>query len=86
METPATKIYVVEPTDDDHFHWWEMGRKQGSDPFPPVDTLPAKLLTEQIARNRHSDGANYLYADWHVKWGRFSQLWGTTQETNAFWP
>ncbi|HZO87732.1 MAG TPA: type II secretion system protein [Chthonomonadaceae bacterium] len=28
VETPAAKVYVVEPTDDDHFHWWEMGRKK----------------------------------------------------------
>ena len=86
VETPAAKVYVIEPTDDDHFHWWEMGRKKLNDPIPPLDKLPAKLLTEQVAQTRHSDGANYLFADWHVKWARFSQLWGTTRVTNAFWP
>jgi len=57
-----------------------------SDPFPSVEELPVKLLTEQVARTRHSDGANYLFADWHVKWAHFSTLWGTTRDTNAFWP
>lgn len=86
VETPSSKIYVVEPTDDDHFHWWEMGRKQQSDPIPPVSQLPPKLFKEQIAGTRHSEGADYLYADGHVKWARFSTLWGPTRDTNAFWP
>jgi prepilin-type N-terminal cleavage/methylation domain-containing protein/prepilin-type processing-associated H-X9-DG protein len=86
VETPADKVYVVEPTDDDHFHWWEMGRSQPGDPYLPVEKLPEKQLIEQIARTRHSGGANYLSADWHVKWSHFERLWGTTRDTNAFWP
>ena len=83
---PASKVYVVEPTDDDHFHWWELGRAVLSDLYLPQDKLPLKKLVEQVARTRHSEGANYLFADWHVKWSRFERLWGTTRETNAFWP
>ena len=85
-EKPAEKVYVLESTDDDHFHWWEMGRKKQSDPYLTLDQLPQKSRREQTAPIRHSEGANYLYADQHVKWSRFAPLWGTTQATNAFWP
>lgn len=86
VDKPAAKVYVVESTDDDHVHWWEWGRKQESDPFRPVAQLPQKPLNEEVARKRHAEGANYLFADMHVKWAKFETLWGTTQETNAFWP
>lgn len=86
VEIPADKIHVLESVDDDHFHWWEMGRKKMSDPYLPLDQLPRKALDEQTARTRHSEGANYLYADQHVKWSRFARLWGPARETNAFWP
>ncbi len=86
VEKPAEKVYVLESTDDDHFHWWNLKRKQHSDPYPTLDKLPQKLLNEQTAPKRHSEGANYLYADQHVKWAGLASLWGTTRETNAFWP
>ena len=86
VEAPSSKIYLVEPTDDDHFHWWQLGRTVPGDPYSTLDQLPQDKLLEQVAMKRHSEGANYLYADWHVKWARLSQLWGTTRETNAFWP
>jgi prepilin-type N-terminal cleavage/methylation domain-containing protein/prepilin-type processing-associated H-X9-DG protein len=86
VEKPSEKVYVLESTDDDHFHWWEMGRKQQSDPMPVRNQLPPKQLNEQVAMTRHSEGANYLFAEGHVKWSRFDPLWGTTRETNAFWP
>ena len=28
VEKPAEKVHVLESADDDHFHWWEMGRKR----------------------------------------------------------
>lgn len=86
LERPADKVYVLESTDDDHFHWWNLGRKQQSDPYLPLSQLPQKQLNQQIAAARHSEGSNYLYADTHVKWARLANLWGVTRETNAFWP
>jgi prepilin-type processing-associated H-X9-DG protein/prepilin-type N-terminal cleavage/methylation domain-containing protein len=86
IESPTSKVYLLESTDDDHFHWWEMGREASTDPYLPLDQLPQKILAEQVAAKRHGDGANYLYADWHVKWARMESLWGKTRDTNAFWP
>jgi len=86
VETPSSKVYVLESTDDDHFHWWELGRAQASDPWRPLDQLPQKQLLAQTAGRRHGAGANYLYADGHVKWARLDRLWGLTHDTNAFWP
>jgi prepilin-type processing-associated H-X9-DG protein len=86
VERPSEKAYVLESTDDDHFHWWEMGRTQPSDPYLTLAQIPPKILHEQVAQTRHSGGAIYLFADWHVKWAHLSALWGTTQQTNAFWP
>ena len=85
-ESPSSKAYVVESIDDDHFHWWVIGRTAVSDPYLTIANLPQKRLVEQLAATCHSGGANYLYADGHTKWARFENLWGTTRETNAFWP
>ena len=86
VSQPAEKVYLLESTDDDHFHWWELGHPGKPSPILPLDQLPAKQLAEQVAQARHDKGANYLFADGHVKWARFPNLWGITQETNAFWP
>jgi prepilin-type N-terminal cleavage/methylation domain-containing protein/prepilin-type processing-associated H-X9-DG protein len=83
---PARKVYVLESTDDDHFHWWELGRSKVNDPIPPLEQLPQKELMTQVAMTRHNGGAEYLFADGHVKWAQFASMWGTTRETNAFWP
>lgn len=86
MEKSAEKVYVIEITDDDHFHWWNLGRKQQADPYLTLNKLPQKQLGDQTAVLRHSEGSNYLYADTHVKWARLPSLWGVTRDTNAFWP
>jgi len=86
VEKPAEKIYFLESTDDDHFHWWELGHPGKTSPILPLSQLPMKQLNEQVAQARHDNGANYLFADGHVKWARFPTLWGTTKDTNAFWP
>ena len=85
VESPAAKVYVLESTDDDHFHWWNIGRSKSGDSYLAYNALPPDTFTSATT-NRHSGGANYLYADGHVKWATFSSLWGTTQNSNAFWP
>lgn len=86
VDKPAQKVYVLESTTDDHFHWWEMGRTQPTDAYLRLDQLPQQQLKDQVASTRHGQGANYLYAEGHVKWSPLAALWGVTQDTNAFWP
>jgi prepilin-type N-terminal cleavage/methylation domain-containing protein/prepilin-type processing-associated H-X9-DG protein len=86
VERPAEKVYNHESPDDDHCHWWMLGRRSGSDPYLPLEAVPADKLAEQFAPLRHNGGSNFLFADWHAKWSRLGLLWGTTQEKSAFWP
>ena len=86
VEKPSEKVYFLESTDDDHFHWWELGHPGKSSPILPLSQIPIKQLEEQVALRRHHKGENYLYTDGHAKWAHFASLWGITQSTNAFWP
>ena len=89
VDSPASKVYVLESTNDDHLHWWQFGRTAVNDPFPTYGqlmTLGTKAVTEGFAPIRHNGKANYLFADGHVATKSLSQLWGTSQKTNAFWP
>lgn len=83
--TPAEKIHVTEANDDDHCHWWTLGRTSMIDPIPAFADLPVKTRAEQFT-TRHHEGANHLYADNHVRWSRPVALWGKTKDANAFWP
>ncbi len=54
--------------------------------WPPASTpVPAEKAAEDLALTRHSEGANWLYGDGHVKWGRFPDLWKGGSD-NPFWP
>jgi prepilin-type N-terminal cleavage/methylation domain-containing protein/prepilin-type processing-associated H-X9-DG protein len=67
------------------FYWWTW---QGSSPkvFPPTATPdPSPAAAEDIAVKRHTDQANWLYGDGHVRSAPFSALWKPGKE-NAFWP
>lgn len=57
------------------FYW-------GSPPEQTVSTMmgsacwnAASNKPREVAVERHLEGANYLYADGHAKWGRFEQLY-----------
>ena len=86
VERPAEKVYDHESPDDDHCHWWMLGRKSPDDPYLDLAQVPRDKLNEQFAPYRHRGGSNFLFADGHVKWSRFERLWGTTHESSAFWP
>jgi prepilin-type N-terminal cleavage/methylation domain-containing protein/prepilin-type processing-associated H-X9-DG protein len=85
---PAAKVYLLEraTTGEGHFHWWEIGRSTPSDPIPALTPDLLNVASQEVAITRHNEGSNTLFLDWHVKWGKFSPLWGTDQKTNAFWP
>ncbi len=89
VESPSSKIYVLESKDDDHLHWWQLGRTGATDLFPTYDqliNLPQKSRLDGFAPVRHNGQSNFLYADTHVASAPLSRVWGTTQATNAFWP
>lgn len=76
ISTPAQTIYIAErrssgdpKTDfcDVHFHPW---LNEVQDPLNSSDTINPVA----IASRRHSGGSNYVYADGHAKWSRFSQV------------
>lgn len=66
---PSSTIYVIEAS-----------KNAAEDHYHPHD--PSRFLIE-CAKTRHSGGSNFLYADWHVKWGRFEQ---TLEPINLHWP
>jgi prepilin-type N-terminal cleavage/methylation domain-containing protein/prepilin-type processing-associated H-X9-DG protein len=89
VEQPSAKIHVLESVDDDHAHWWQIGRTSPQDPmlgFAEVVDLNDKRFKEQFAYTRHNGGSQYLFADQHTKWARLEQVWGKTRDTNALWP
>jgi prepilin-type processing-associated H-X9-DG protein/prepilin-type N-terminal cleavage/methylation domain-containing protein len=89
VDSPTAKVYVLESTDDDHLHWWQFGRTASTDPYLTYSQLMAlgtKAVNEGFAPTRHNGLSNYLFADGHVETRPLSKLWGTTQQTNAFWP
>ena len=63
---PAQSIYVSERNDafcDVHYHPWLAGEADAPDAAHPD-------WPSAIAARRHTDGANYVYADGHSKWRR----------------
>lgn len=89
VEAPSTKVYVLESTDDDHLHWWQFGRTSPTDPpitYTQLMGLGTKPVSEGFAQTRHNGLSNYLLADGHVVTKPLASLWGTTEQTNAFWP
>lgn len=86
VERPAEKVYNHESPDDDHCHWWMIGRTRPTDPYLTYAQIPRNKFKEHFAPERHNSGSNFLFADQHVKWSHMSKLWGTTHEDNAFWP
>ena len=47
---------------------------------------PALAESAGLQTRRHNGGANWLYADEHVKWATLEQVWGNATTTNQLWP
>jgi prepilin-type processing-associated H-X9-DG protein len=91
VRSPASWVLMGERNNQTHgpngpwrFYFWTW---QGTPRvWPPAAApIPAEKAAEDLALTRHSEGANWLYGDGHVKWGRFSDLWKGGSE-NPFWP
>jgi prepilin-type N-terminal cleavage/methylation domain-containing protein/prepilin-type processing-associated H-X9-DG protein len=89
---PANTIYAAERNDkfcDVHVHPWlgevfdapgDVGAIEANTPAPLcISNNPGLDGLFAIQSNRHSQGANYTFADGHVKWETYS----TTVQTNA---
>jgi prepilin-type N-terminal cleavage/methylation domain-containing protein/prepilin-type processing-associated H-X9-DG protein len=88
---PASTIYIAERNSkfcDVHVHPWlgeiwdangATGAILGNVPYPAcIASNPALDGSFAIASQRHSQGANYTFADGHVKW----ETYFTTIQTN----
>jgi prepilin-type N-terminal cleavage/methylation domain-containing protein/prepilin-type processing-associated H-X9-DG protein len=83
VSTPANTIYVAERNGkfcDVHVHPWlgeiydaaaDSNKVDGATPIPSCIAGNSNNLFG-IASNRHTDGANYTFADGHVKWERYA--------------
>ena len=85
VSSPANVIYIVERNPqfcDVHIHPWlgeiydapsdTVGKINGNAAFPAcISTNPAIDNFFAVAANRHTGGANYQFADGHVKWERY---------------
>ena len=86
IQTPSKVIYVAESTDEktgDHFHpqlWGApydsapTGHTASSNPYPTFWNASGNDTLE-LALQRHFDGCNYVFADGHAKWQKWSQVW-----------
>ena len=82
MTVPASTIYVAERNGkfcDVHIHPWlgeiydsagKTGAVEGSTPDNAPYVSSDDLFA--VASERHTEGANYTFADWHIKWEKYT--------------
>lgn len=101
MNRPAECVVLGEKRgdiDEEHFVWWQSpwpgwplvqntpvsGFEDAINKIGP--SSPEDIIGNGLQTRRHSGGSNYLYGDGHVKWSRFSDVWGNATTTNQLWP
>lgn len=101
MNYPAATVVLAEKRSDiegEHFVWWVAPWPA----WPPTLNTPIIATDEAVNKitplspeaqqeaglqtRRHSNGANWLFADAHVKWAKLETLWGNATTTNQLWP
>jgi prepilin-type processing-associated H-X9-DG protein len=80
---PAETVCLAESKENirgDHFHAHMWVKRRGSSVV--IDPR------EEVAPERHSGGAIYVFLDGHAKWHRLAQLWNpdTVPPLDAFFP
>ena len=81
LQSPSKIVYLAEAESKrvlDHFSpmCWDSPTDEascGSATSSGWDA--AKRETDELAVHRHLDGSNYLFADGHAKWQKFSSVW-----------
>ena len=90
-QEPSRAILMSEKADEpgmmlaaaDHFHpqYWGTSPEETSMMMASVVWDSAKNETRELALLRHLEGFDSLYADGHVKWHRFEQLYNASGAT-----
>jgi prepilin-type N-terminal cleavage/methylation domain len=101
INRPGETILLAEKRanlEEEHFVWWAAPWPtwpvaQGTSIQPYENAInavdqntPEPAVEGGIQTRRHGGGANWLYADGHVKWNRLDRVWGDGTTTNQFWP
>ena len=87
VQEPTQTIYVAERDAkfcDVHIHPWLGEIYNGSPPAAVADCVPNPDGMYAPASERHTDGANYLFADGHAKWERSPVTVQTTSDQPCF--
>ena len=97
VSAPSNTIYIAERNGkfcDVHVHPWlgevfdapgSAGAVNGNTPYPAcIGGNPALNNLYAIAGSRHTDGANYVFADGHVKWERAAAAIAPNQDQSCF--
>ncbi len=71
-ERRSTVVNNAPPYCDDIYHPWF---DPAVNPLTPAGTNEMDPRTGAIATQRHSGGSEYVFADGHAAWMRFSQTW-----------
>ncbi len=92
VPNPATTIYLAERDGqfcDVHVHpWlgetWKGGSYSGGAPAPVVSCVSNPDGLFAPASGRHTQGANYAFADGHAKWEKFAVTIQTTTDQPCY--
>ena len=87
VQEPTETIYVAERDAkfcDVHIHPWLGEIYPGSPPAAVANCVPNPDGMYAPASGRHTDGANYLFADGHAKWERYAVTVQPTADQPCF--
>ncbi len=87
VQEPTQTIYVAERDAkfcDVHVHPWLGEIYPGAPPAAVASCVPNPDGMYAPASERHTDGANYLFADGHAKWERYPVTVQTTSDQPCF--
>jgi prepilin-type N-terminal cleavage/methylation domain-containing protein/prepilin-type processing-associated H-X9-DG protein len=101
INRPAETIVIAEKRgeiEEEHFTWWlapwptwPLAQNTSIDlTEEAINNIkvssPAAEHEVGLQTRRHNKGANWLYADSHVKWSNLKRVWGDATTTNQLWP